>query len=164
MRKMSQLIVLLRVRAELPAGLDTESEEFREGWKFVRTGSTRGGEEKIRMRGWHFIGGGGESPQDGADATFQHRRTSALNRALRLLGEIFNAAKAEPNRLTRNPWFSQATLIVHPYLIQRSRIQPAQGDAQTPPHSALPKRLPVKCTMVVAAVLLRDASASADLG
>jgi hypothetical protein len=164
MRDMNRLIVLLRVRAELPTGLDVNAGEFREGWRFVGSRGASGGEKKIRMRGWHLIASGGESPQSGLDATPQQAKSCALNRALRLLSEIFNAAKVEANHISTNPWFSQARLIVHPYLIQQGAARLEPEDALALPCSARQKRLPVNCTMVVSAVQLRRASASADLG
>jgi hypothetical protein len=41
MRAISELNVLTRVRIELPIGLRLMTEEFREGWNFVRASNAK---------------------------------------------------------------------------------------------------------------------------
>ena len=55
MRDIAELSLLLRVQAELPAGLKLTTEEFREGWNFVRAGDAHRLGVKIQARGWSFI-------------------------------------------------------------------------------------------------------------
>jgi hypothetical protein len=95
MRTIAELNMLLRARTELPDGLNLATEEFREGWNFVRTVNARRLEKKIRTRGWNFIGTGDESLRSGVGDTSQEAIASALKLALRRISANFNAAEVE---------------------------------------------------------------------
>ena len=55
MVNITELTMLLRGRVELPGNLTFTTEEFREGWNFVRSGGARRLDKEVRRRGWHFI-------------------------------------------------------------------------------------------------------------
>ena len=55
MRNIAELTMLLRGRVELPDSLNLVTEEFREGWNFVRSGDAHWLDKEIRTRGWHFM-------------------------------------------------------------------------------------------------------------
>src|ERR1700733_3574410 len=55
MPNMTEPIVLLRARTELPRGLNLKTSEFDAGWDFIRYGRASGLEKKIQKRQWQFI-------------------------------------------------------------------------------------------------------------
>jgi hypothetical protein len=124
MRMIAELNVLLRVRAELPVGLKMATDEFREGWKFVRSGDVHRLEKRIRRRGWNFIKIADGELRSGVGDTAQLAIASALKLALRRVSEHFNAVEVEHIELTRYPWFCVARVRVFPYRIQESAVHP----------------------------------------
>jgi len=123
--------MLLRARVELPAGLKLATEEFREGWNFVRSGDARRLEKKIQTRGWNFIKIADGLQKSGVGETSQEAIASALNLALRRMRAQFNAVEVEHIELTRYPWFFLARLRVFPYRIQQGAVLPVSDQAPT---------------------------------
>jgi hypothetical protein len=142
MRTIAELNMLLRARTELPDGLNLATEEFREGWNFVRTVNARRLEKKIRTRGWNFIRTADESLRSGVGDTSQEAIASALKLALRRIGTRFNAAEVEHIELTEYPWFFLARVRVFPFRIQQGAALPAPDDSVPAPISSPQRRLP----------------------
>jgi hypothetical protein len=132
--------MLLRARAELPVGLKLATEEFREGWNFVRSGDVRRLEKKIQTRGWNFIKIADGSLRSGVGETSQQAIASALKLALRRIGTHFNAVEVGRIELTQYPWFFLARVRVYPYRIQQGTVLPVAD--QAPPAAVRPRRLP----------------------
>jgi hypothetical protein len=122
MVNIAELIMLLRGRVELPDDLTLATEEFREGWNFVRSGGARRLDKEIRRRGWHFIRIAEGSLRSGVGQTPQEAIAGALKLALRCLSKRFNAAEVEHIELKTYPWFFLAKVTVYPYQIQRSAV------------------------------------------
>jgi len=142
MRTIAELNVLLRVRVELPAGLKLATDEFREGWNFVRSGDARRLGKKIQTRGWNFIKIAEGSLRSGVGETSQEAIAAALKLALRRIGEDFNAVEVERIELSRYPWFVLARVRVFPYRIQQGTKLPARDEALAEPAVARLRRLP----------------------
>jgi hypothetical protein len=143
MRTIAELNMLLRARTELPEGLNLATEEFREGWNFVRTVNAERLGRKIHTRGWNFIRVADESLRSGVGDTSQEAIASALRLALRRVGTHFNAAEVEHIELTQYPWFFLARVRVYPYCIQQSAALRAPGDAEHPFVKPGQRRLPL---------------------
>ena len=127
MRKIAELNLLLRTRIELPDGLEFATDEFREGWSFVRQSNARRLEKKIVTRGWSFIRIADGSLRSGVGDTSQEAIASALKLALRRISEHFNAVEVERIELTQYPWFFLARVRVYPFRIQQGAVLPV-GD------------------------------------
>ena len=84
MGKISKLTMLLREGIDLPDNLRLVTEEFREGWSFVRSGGARRLDKEIRRRGWHFIRVGEGWLRSGVGKTSQE----AIAGALKLTGAV----------------------------------------------------------------------------
>ncbi|MGA3263368.1 MAG: hypothetical protein ABSC47_04905 [Terracidiphilus sp.] len=133
MRTIAELNVLLRVGVGLPAGLKLATDEFHEGWNFVRTGDAPRLKKKIQARGWNFIKIADGSLRSGVGDTSQEAIASALKLALRRVSAHFNAVEVERIELTQYPWFFLARVQVHPYRIQQDAVLPAPDEAAPMP-------------------------------
>ena len=122
MRNTAEHTVLLRERVALPDHFKLVTEEFREGWDFVRSGDVHWLDEKIRRCGWHFIRIAEGSLKSGIGQTPQEAIASALKLTLRCVSGRFNAAEVGHIELKEYPWFVLATVRVYPYQIQKSAI------------------------------------------
>lgn len=122
MRNITELAVLLRERVALPDHLKLVTEEFREGWDFVRSGDVHWLDKKIRRCGWHFIRSAEGSSKSGIGQTPQEAIASALKSTLRCVSGRFNAAEVGHIKLKEYQWFVFATVRVYPYQIQKSAI------------------------------------------
>jgi hypothetical protein len=142
MHTIAELNMLLRVRVELPVGLKLATDEFREGWNFVRTGDARRLEKKIQTRGWNFIKIADGLLRSGVGETSQEAIASALKLALRRVSEHFNAVEVEHIELTQYPWFFLARVRVYPYRIQQDAVLPVPDEALPDPISSRSRRLP----------------------
>lgn len=142
MRTIAELNVLLRTRAELPVNLKLATDEFREGWNFVRTVTAQRLEKKIRTRGWNFIKIADGLLRSGVGDTSQAAIASALKLALRRVSEHFNAVEVERIDMTQYPWFYLARVRVNSYLIQQAAVAPVPDEAVTMPISVRQRRLP----------------------
>ena len=120
MRTIAELNLLLHTTAELPSGLKLTTEEFDEGWSFVRRVDARRLEKRIHTRGWNFIRFAAGSLRSGIGDTSQEAIASALKLALRRVSNHSNAVEVEHIELTRYPWFFLARVRVYPYRIQES--------------------------------------------
>jgi allantoicase len=120
MRNIAELNMLLRGQIELPTGLKLATEEFREGWSFVRSVDACHLEKKIQTRGWNFIKIADAPLRSGVGDTAQLAIASALQLTLRHVSTHFNAAEVEHIELTQYPWFFLARIRVYPYRIQKS--------------------------------------------
>jgi hypothetical protein len=129
MVNIAELTVLLRGRAELPDNLELATEEFREGWNFVRSGGARRLDKQIRRRGWHLIRIAEGLVRSGVGQTSQEAIACALKLALRCLSERFNTAEVEHIELKMYPWFFLAKVAVYPYQIQRSAVLSVSDEA-----------------------------------
>lgn len=141
MRDIAELSLLLRVQAELPAGLKLTTEEFREGWNFVRAGGAHRLGVKIQARGWSFIKIADGLLKSGVGETAQEAIAGALKLALRGISEHFNAVEVEHIELTQYPWFFLARVRVFLYRIQQGAVLPITDEAQSLPISPPQKRL-----------------------
>jgi hypothetical protein len=141
MRNIAELNVLLRVRVELPVGLKLATEEFREGWNFVRPGDARRLEKKIQTRGWSFIKIADGLLRSGVGETSQEAIAGALKLALRHVSTYFNAVEVEHIELTQYPWFFLARIHVYPYRIQQGAVLPVTDEAPTLPIPPRQRRL-----------------------
>jgi hypothetical protein len=124
MGNIAELTTLIRGRIELPDNLKLATEEFREGWSFVRSGGARRLDKEIRRRGWHFIRVGEGWLRSGVGKTSQEAIAGALKLSLRCLSERFHAAEVERIELKVYPWFVLARVTVYPYQIQQSAVLP----------------------------------------
>jgi hypothetical protein len=120
MRNIAELNMLLRGQIELPDGLKLATEEFREGWNFVRSVDAHHLEKKIQTRGWNLIKVADAPLRSGVGDTSQEAIANALKLTLRHVSTHFNAAEVEHIELTQYPWFFLARVRVYPYSIQRS--------------------------------------------
>jgi hypothetical protein len=143
MHTIAELNILLRARTELPDGLKLATDEFREGWEFVRTFDARRLEKQIVLRGWNFIRIAEESLRSGVGETSQEAIASALKLALRRISTHFNAVEVEHIELTQYPWFFLARVRVYPFRIQQGAVLPVSDKAETYPISHRQRRLPV---------------------
>jgi hypothetical protein len=141
MRDITERTILLRGRAELPAGLKLVTAEFQEGWNIVQSEDMHRLDKEIRKRGWHFIWIAEVSLRSGVGQTSQGAIASALKLALRCVSERFNAAEVEGIELTHYPWFFLAKVSVYPFQIQQNpdlSLPAAPRHSRTPhPASAL---------------------------
>lgn len=129
MHTINELNVLLREQIELPDDLNLATDEFREGWKFVRSGNVMRLKEKIQARGWNFIKIADGSLRSGVGDTSQQAIASGLKLALRHISPHFNAAEVEHIELTEYPWFFLARVSVYPYRIQQDAVLPVMEEA-----------------------------------
>ncbi len=142
MRKIAEANMLLRTKLELPSGLSLTTDEFQEGWGFLRTVNAVRLEKKVLAQGWNFIKIADGSLRSGVGDSSQEAIASALKLALRRLNEHFNAAEVEHIELTEYPWFFLARISLNPYRLQKDLIQAAAGDALLLPIAHREKRLP----------------------
>jgi hypothetical protein len=133
MRTIAELNMLLRARIELPEGMKLATEQFREGWNFVRTGDAPRLKMKIQARGWNFIKIADGSLRSGVGDTSQQAISSALKLALRRVNEHFNAVEVEHIELTQYPWFFLARVRIYPYRIQQGAVMCALYEALPEP-------------------------------
>jgi len=132
----------MRTRIELPAGMSFQTEEFHEGWNFVRPSNATRLAKKIRTQGWNFIKIADGSLRSGVGDTSQEAIASALKLALKRVSEHFNAAEVERIELTQYPWFFLARVRVNPYQIQQGPLL-AESDGYSEMHdSDRPRLLP----------------------
>ena len=122
MHNIAELKMLLRARVELPVGLKLATDEFGEGWNFVRRENARRLEKKIQTRGWNFIKIADGLLRSGVGERSQEAIASALKLALRQVSEHFNAVEVEHIELTQYPWFFLARVSVYPYRIQQDAV------------------------------------------
>jgi hypothetical protein len=137
MGNIAELTMLSRGRVELADNnLTLATEEFREGWNFVRSGGARRLDREIRRCGWQFIRIAEGSIRSGVGQTSQEAITGALKRALRCLSKRFNAAEVEHIELMMYPWFFLARVTVYSYHIQQSAVLSVSDEVvplSTPP-------------------------------
>jgi hypothetical protein len=141
MRTIAESTMLLRADIELPDGLGLATDEFREGWNFVRTVNAQRLEKRILTRGWNFIKIPDESLRSGVGDTSQEAIANALRMALRRVSPHFNTAKVEDIELTQYPWFFLARVRVYPYNIQQCAALSMPDEALPAPILSRPRRL-----------------------
>jgi hypothetical protein len=133
MRTIAELNMLLREQVELPTGLKLMTEEFRDGWNFVKKADARRLKKKIQTQGWNFIRIADGSLRSGVGDTSQQAIAGALKLALRQMSNHFNAVEVNRIELTRYPWFFLARVRVNPYRIQQeAELAMANGDLPRP--------------------------------
>jgi len=125
--------VFLRAEAELPSGFKVAMEEFREGWKLMRSGGKCRLEKKVQTRGWNFIKFASAELRSGVGAVSQDAIASALQLALRQVDASSNAVEVVRIELTQYPWFFLARVSVFPYRIQQEAALPVWADAPPAP-------------------------------
>ena len=141
MRNIAKLNMLIRVQAELPAGLKLATEEFLEGWNFVCSEDARQLEKKIQARRWSFIKFADGLLKSGVGETSQEAIAGALKLTLRHVSTYFNAVEVEHIELTQYPWFFLARVRVYPYRIQQGAVLPVSDEAPTLPIPPPQRRL-----------------------
>jgi len=134
--------VLLRAKTELPDGLKLATDEFREGWEFVRRYDACRLEKQIVRRGWNFIRIAEESLRSGVGETSQEAIASALKLAIRRISTHFNAVEVEHVELTQYPWFFLARIRVIPFRIQQGAVLPISDESLPSPFVPRQRRLP----------------------
>jgi hypothetical protein len=143
MRSITEPILLLRARTELPAGLNLKTSEFNASWDFIRYGRAGGFEKKIQRCQWHFMRIAGESLQSGVGETSRQALAGALRLALPGISAYFNAVEVRRIHFTKYPWFILVRVGIYPIRIQESAVQ-AMPDGKLPIAVSLPLRqLPV---------------------
>ena len=143
MRNLNEPIVLLRVRTELPLGLNLKTSEFNASWDFIRYGRASGLEKKIQKCQWHFMRIAGESLQTGVGETSRQALAGALRLALPKVSAYFNAVEVRRIHFTKYPWFALVRVGVYPIRIQESAVQAAPDDGLPIAVSAPRRQLPV---------------------
>lgn len=141
MRTIAELNLLLHSRANLPMGLKLTTEEFDEGWSFVRRVDAKRLGKKVHTRGWNFIQFADGSLRSGVGDTSQEAIANALKLALRRVSGHSNAVEVERIELTRYPWFYLARVRVSPYRIQQGSSLLEMPEALSDPMIAH-RRLP----------------------
>jgi len=142
MRTIAVRNMLLRSGTELPDGLKLTTEEFREGWDFVRSLDARSLKKNILRSGWNFIIIADNSLRSGVGETSQDAIASALKLALRRVSPHFNAVEVEYIELTQYPWFFLARVRVYPYRIQQGAVLPVSDESLPAPILSRQSRLP----------------------
>jgi hypothetical protein len=143
MLKIAELSVLSRAQIKLPVRLKLATEEFREGWRFVRSGGANQLEKRIQRQGWHFIRIADGVLQSGVGESSQQAIACALKLALRSISEYFNAVEVRRIHLTMYPWFVLAKVGVYPLRIQQSAVHVVPDSAFPFPPRARNRQLPV---------------------
>jgi hypothetical protein len=133
MHTIAQSQILLRTRTAMPDGLKVATEEFREGWDFVRSANALRMGKQIMARGWNFVSVADGSLRSGVGDTSQEAIGSALKLALRHISVHFNAVEVEHIELTQYPWFFLARVRVLPYLIQQGAALPVAEEVEAIP-------------------------------
>jgi hypothetical protein len=144
MSNRTEPIVLLRVRTELPHGLNLETSEFDGGWDFIRHGRAGGLEKKIQKREWQFIRIAGESLQCGVGETSRQAFAIALKLALPAISAYFNAVEVRRIHLTKYPWFVLVRVGVYPIRIQQGAVEAVPDDVLRLPVAAPARQSPVR--------------------
>ena len=134
--------MLLRSGAELPAGLKLTTDEFREGWDFVRALDASRLKKKILLCGWNFVIIADNTLRSGVGETSQEAIASAVRLALRRVNPHFNAAEVEHIELTQYPWFFLARVRVYPFRIQQGAVLPISDESLPAPVVSRQRRLP----------------------
>jgi hypothetical protein len=143
MRNIAELNILVRVRVELSIGTELATEEFREGWNFVRPADARRLEKKIHTCGENFTNSADETMRSGTGNSSQEAVANALRLTLRHVRKPFNAVEVKHIELTQYPWFFLARVSVCPYRIQQGAVLPVPDEAMPLPTTSRPRRLPV---------------------
>jgi len=142
MRNIAELNMLLRMQVGLPDGLKLATDEFREGWNFLRSMDANQLEKKLQTCGWNFIRDVDGPLRSGVGETSQEAVASGLKLALRRVSEHFNAVEVEHIELTQYPWFFLARVRVYPYRIQQGAVLSKQMEfaplSAAPQHRLLP--------------------------
>jgi len=148
MRTIVERNMLLRARTELPDGLKLSTDEFREGWEFVRTYNACRLEKQIALRGWNFIRIDEESLRSGVGETSQEAIASALKLSLRRISALFNAVEVAHIELTQYPWFFLARVRIIPFLIQQGAVMPVSDKAEVLSTRHRQRRLPAQAEVL----------------
>jgi hypothetical protein len=133
MRTIAERNVLLLAQAELPAEIKLTTDEFCEGWSFVRSSDARRFGKKIRARGWNFLKISDGSLRSGVGDTSQEAIAGALKLALRQLNGPINSVEVENIELTKYPWFFLARVRISLYRVQQEAELPAMDELLSDP-------------------------------
>jgi hypothetical protein len=155
MQDITELTVLSRVTVQLPDDLKLATEDFQEGWNFVRSGDVHWMDKKVRKSGWHFIWIAEPSQRGGVGQTAQVAIAGALKLALRRVNPEFNAVNIDRIEITQYPWFFIAKVRVYPYQIQQDTVLQIPGRPTPCPITGLVEPIPAAETMVATAVRSR---------
>jgi hypothetical protein len=132
MRNIVESAMLIRRSVRLPGDFELVTEEFGEGWSFVRSGDSHWLDKEIRARGWHFIWITEALLGSGVGKTSQEAIARTLKLALRRVSERFNAARVAYFEVSRYPGFSLARVTIYPYQIQQSAILLVSDEVAAP--------------------------------
>lgn len=152
MQDITELTVLSRVTVTLPHNFRIATEDFQEGWNFVRSGDVHWLDKKVRKCGWHFLWIAEPSQRGGVGRTAQAAIAGALRLALRRVSPGFNVANVDSIELTQYPWFFVAKVRVYPCQIQQDALLQASGVAMPLSMTAPVTLLPVTETLASPAV------------
>jgi hypothetical protein len=140
MRTIAERNMLLLAEAELPAGLKLATEEFYEGWAFVRSSDAHRLGKKIRARGWNFLKIADRALRSGVGDTSQEAIASALKLAIRQANDQTNSVEVEHIELTKYPWFFLARVRINLYRVQQEAELPEMNELLSDPISSQPGR------------------------
>lgn len=143
MRNIAELNILVRGRVKPLSGLMQQTEEFRDGWNFVRLVDARQLKKKIHASKLDFISIADESLRSGVGKSSQEAIANALEITLRHIDKHYNIVEVEHIELTQYPWFFFSRVKVCPYRVQQDTVQPALNESMPLPISPRHKRLPV---------------------
>jgi hypothetical protein len=148
MHTIAELNMLLRTQTELPDGLKMATDEFCEGWNFVRSLDAPSLQKAILRRGWSFVRIADASLRSGVGETSQEAIASALKLALRRISTDFNAVEVEHIELTQYPWFYLARIRVYPYRIQESAAVHIPEETMPLPANSRNRLLPTNAAVL----------------
>lgn len=108
--------------------MELRHEAISDNWALVGELTATAFDEMIRHAGWHFMHLPGSYSRTGVGQTREEATHQALNRALKELTILFNAAELELIQVTRFPLFHMATVTLQPRHIQQECALAAGGD------------------------------------
>ena len=137
MRTIAERNMLLLAQAELPSGIKLTTEEFCDGWTFVRSSDARRLGKKVSAQGWNFLKIADRSLRSGVGDTSQVAIASALKLAIRQVNGKINSVEVEHIELTKYPWFFLARVRINLYRVQKEAELAAMDEPMLNP---LPSR------------------------
>ena len=118
MRSIAESNMLLRAPAKSFLGLKLATDEFREGWDFLRARDAMRLKKDVSARGWRLVKGDDGWHRTGVGNTSKDAIQGALKLALRRVTEEFDAVEVVEIDLTPYPWFCVARVKVSPWRIE----------------------------------------------
>jgi hypothetical protein len=143
MRSIAELNILVRGHATPFPTLKLATEEFREGWNFVRLVDAHQLKKKIHACGLTFTSIADKALKSGVGMSSQEAIANALEITLRHVSQCYSIVEIEHIELTQYPWFYFSRIIICPYQIQQNAALPALDAAHPLQRAPRHRRLPV---------------------